>query len=106
MHRCVTRQAPPCLAVRLRTNAGIGRRMTRGHSKIFLLQASSYWMFPQILHFAGIKTWNSLIAKRCYKSEFLYDFQEATAVSLVFKNTILYMYAFGTYKIIGFCLCI
>ena len=59
VHRCVKGQAPSCLAARLKTNAGLGRRMTRGHSKLFVPQATTGY-FHKSFTFVGIKTWNRL----------------------------------------------
>ena len=55
VHRCVKGQAPSCLAARLKTNAGLGRRMTRGHSKLFVPQATTGY-FHKSFTFVGIKT--------------------------------------------------
>ena len=36
VQRCVLKKAPQCLNDRLRTNAKVGNRMTRGYDKLFL----------------------------------------------------------------------
>ena len=59
VHRCVTKRAPPCLAMRLRTNARMGNQVIRGYNKLFVPQANTGY-FRKSFTFEGIKSWNSL----------------------------------------------
>ena len=53
VHRCATKRAPPCLATRLRTNARMGNRVTRGYDKLFVPQAVNTGYFRKSLTFEG-----------------------------------------------------
>ena len=61
VQRCVLNIAPQCLSGRLKTNAEIGRRVTRGHDncKLYVPQVKTEWGHKSFT-FKGIQEWNSL----------------------------------------------
>ena len=61
VQRCVMKNAPQCLNKRLKTNAEIGRWVTRGHDhqKLYVPRANTEW-YHKSFTFRGIQEWNSL----------------------------------------------
>jgi len=61
VRRCVLNSAPQCLSKGLKTNAEIGRRVTRGHDhcKLYAPQVKREW-YHKSFTFKGTQEWNSL----------------------------------------------